>query len=803
MNARHPHCAEPGTIIGMSAPHDSATLHVAGGATYTDDLPEPRGVLHAAVGVSPCAHGTIERLALDAVRAAPGVIAVLTAIDIPGINDVGPIQRDDPILAERVVAFAGQPVFAVAATNVNAARRAVGFADLTIKPLPAILTIDDALAARSYVLPPVHVTRGDPMNAIAAAPHRLRGRFACGGQDHFYLEGQITLAIPRERGGMQIHTSTQHPGEVQHMVARALGLREHDVVVECRRMGGGFGGKETQMSLYACVAALLARKTGRGVKLRLDRDEDMRSTGKRHAFQYTYDVGFDDEGRVLGLDVTLASRCGFSADLSGPVNDRAVFHVDNCYWLPNVAIHSFRCKTNTVSDTAFRGFGGPQGMFAIETILDDIARTLLVDPLDVRKTNLYGKDVRNVAPYGMTVEDNIAPELIADLEVRSRYRERRQAIAAWNRDSPTIKRGIALTPVKFGISFTATHYNQAGALVHIYKDGTVLLNHGGTEMGQGLFIKVQQVVAHALGVPLPAVRATASDTSKVPNASPTAASSGSDINGMAAREAAQTLRERLAAFAAGKFGCAPGDVAFSDGVVRAGAQRMPFAELVDAAYHARIPLSATGFYATPKIHYDRATLSGRPFFYFAYGAAVSEVAIDTLTGEHRLCAVDILHDVGASLNPAIDRGQIEGGFIQGWGWLTMEELCWNADGTLTTHAPSTYKIPTARDAPWRFDIAFFGAPNREETIHRSKAVGEPPLMLALSGFHALRDAIASVADYRLAPALSAPATPERVLTAVDEIRDRLVAGATGYRQSSRHENEAMVPSEAGATRRTR
>ena len=771
MNAPHPPWDET-AVVGTPAPHDSAALHVAGAAAYTDDLPEPRGTLHAAIGVSACAHGQLLRLGLDRVRTAPGVVAVLTAADIPGINDIGPIQRDDPILAADIVQFAGQPVFAVAADSVNAARRAAQLADMEISPLPPILTIDGALAAQSYVLPPVHVTRGDPAGAIATAPHRLRGAFACGGQDHFYLEGQVSLAIPREQGGMHVFVSTQHPGEVQHMVARALGGADHDVVVECRRMGGGFGGKETQMSQFACIAALLARRTGRAVKLRLDRDDDMRSTGKRHAFEYAYEAGFDDRGRILGLDVTLASRCGFSADLSGPVNDRAVFHLDNCYWLPNVANHSYRCRTNTVSDTAFRGFGGPQGMFAIETIQDEIARALALDPLDVRKANLYGTDTRNVTPYGMTVEDNIAPELIDTLEARARYRERREAIASWNRESPIVKRGIALTPVKFGISFTATHYNQAGALVHVYQDGTVLLNHGGTEMGQGLFVKVQQVVAQELGVRLSTVRVSASDTSKVPNASPTAASSGSDINGMAARAAAQTLRERLAGFAARRFGCTSADIAFAGGIVRAGENAITFAELVDAAYHARIPLSATGFYATPKIHYDRETLSGRPFFYFAYGAAVSEVAIDTLTGEHRLLAVDILHDAGASLNPAIDRGQIEGGFLQGWGWLTCEELFFADDGTLATHAPSTYKIPTAHDVPWRFDVAFHDAPNREQTIYRSKAVGEPPLMLALSGFHALRDAIASIADYRHAPALSAPATPERILGAIDGIRSR-------------------------------
>jgi xanthine dehydrogenase large subunit len=771
MNAPHPPWESVRGAVGVPAPHDSAALHVAGEAHYTDDLPEPRGTLYAALGLSPHAHGSIERLDLDAVRNAPGVVAVVTAADF-AVNDVGPIEADDPIFADRIVQFAGQPVFGVAATSVGAARRAAKLARLDMAPLPAILTIDDALAAQSYVLPPVHVTRGNPADALTRAPHRLTGRAASGGQDHFYLEGQVALAVPREHDGMQLFVSTQHPGEVQMLVARALALRVNDVVVECRRMGGAFGGKETQMSLFACVAALLARRTGRAVKLRLDRDDDMRATGKRHAFEYHYEAGFDDAGRILALDLTLASRCGFSADLSGPVNDRAAFHADNAYWLPNVAIHSYRCRTNTVSDTAFRGFGGPQGMFAIETVIDDIARTLELDPLDVRKANLYGTSDRNVTPYGMSVDDNIAPALIDALEARAGYRARRRAIAQWNRESPVIKRGIALTPVKFGISFTATHYNQAGALIHVYRDGSVLLNHGGTEMGQGLFIKVQQVVAHELGVPLDSVRVSASDTSKVPNASPTAASSGSDMNGMAARAAARKLRERLAAFAASESGVAVEHVQFAGGVVVAGSEQTTFAELVDKAYHARIPLSATGFYATPKIHYDRRTLSGRPFYYFAYGAAVSEVAIDTLTGEHRLCAVDILHDVGVSLNPAIDRGQIEGGFIQGYGWLTMEELCWNARGELTTHAPSTYKIPTSRDVPTHFDIALFGEPNREETIHRSKAVGEPPLMLALSAYHALRDAIASVAGHRLVPRLDAPATPERVLAAIDDVLTR-------------------------------
>ena len=763
---------EPTTIAGAPAPHDSAELHVAGAARYTDDLPEPRGTLHIALGVSPIAHGRIRELDLTAVRAAPGVVDVITAADIPGVNDVGPIAHDDPILASDIVEYAGQPVFAVAANDVVAARRAARLARFDIEPLPAILTIDEALAAQSWVLPPVHVVRGDAAAALARAPRRLQGCVRSGGQDHFYLEGQIAVAVPREHGGMQIFTSTQHPGEVQHMVAHALGIAAHDVVVECRRMGGGFGGKETQMSLFACVAALFARRTGRAAKLRLDRDDDMRSTGKRHAFSYTYDVGFDDEGRILGLDLVLASRCGFSADLSGPVNDRAVFHADNAYWLPDVALHSYRCKTNTVSDTAFRGFGGPQGMFAIEQVQDEVARALGRDPLDVRIANFYGTTTRNVTPFGMTIDDNIAPEIVAQLERSSGYRARRAEIARWNAASPVIKRGIALTPVKFGISFTATHYNQAGALLHLYNDGTLLLNHGGTEMGQGLFTKVAQVVAQELSVPLATVRVSASDTSKVPNASPTAASSGSDLNGMAARNAARTLRERLVAFAARKFDCDPEIVEFRDGVVVAGARTLPFAELARMAYMARVPLSATGFYATPKIHYDRKTLSGKPFFYYAYGAAVAEAAIDTLTGEHRLLAVDILHDVGTSLNPALDRGQIEGGFVQGWGWLAQEELWWNDRGELKTHAPSTYKIPTAHDVPARFRVEFFGRPNREDTIHRSKAVGEPPLMLALAGFHALRDAVASVADYALSPRLDAPATDECILAAVNEIRRR-------------------------------
>jgi len=765
------------TLIGATLPHDSAHLHVAGEAQYIDDIVEPHGTLHAALGKSAKAHARILGIDLVAVRASPGVVAAVTGAEIPGVNDVGPVIHDEPILADTLVQYIGQPIFAVAATSVNAARRAALRAKIEYAELPARFTIDEALEAQSFVLPTERMARGDAGAAIRGAPHRLSGRFRCGGQDHFYLEGQISLAIPREDGGMLVHCSTQHPGEIQLQVARALGIAAHRVGVECRRMGGAFGGKETQAALYACVAAILARRTGRAVKMRVDRDDDMLQTGKRHAFRYDYEVGFDADGRIRGLDLVLASRCGFSADLSGPVNDRAMFHVDNCYFLENLALTSYRCKTNTVSDTAFRGFGGPQGMFAIEYILEEIARHLALDPLDVRRVNLYGDAPRDETPYRMKVEDNVMPALSALLAERSHYRERRAEIAAWNRESPILKRGIALTPVKFGISFTATHYNQAGALVNLYTDGTVLLNHGGTEMGQGLYTKVAQVVAHELGVTLDRVRVTAADTTKVPNASATAASSGSDMNGMAAQEAARTLKERLAALAAAHFGVAASEVSFAGNLVRAGTHELPLSELTVIAHRARVSLSATGFYATPRIHYDRKSFTGRPFFYFAYGAAVSEVVIDTLTGENRILAVDVLHDVGASLNPALDRGQLEGGFLQGVGWLTMEELWWNERGELGTHSPSTYKIPACRDWPERFNFEWFGEPNREPTIHRSKAIGEPPLMLALSVFHALRGAVASVADYRLSPKLDAPATNEAILFAVEDLARRAARDA--------------------------
>jgi xanthine dehydrogenase large subunit len=749
-----------------SHPHDSAALHVAGTARYADDLPEPADMLHLAFGQSSEAHARIVSVDLSAVRAAEGVVAVFTAADIPGANDVSPVAGDDRLLADGVVIHIGQPIFLVAANSQIAARKAARLGRIVYEPLPPLITIADAQAAGSLIEPTQRMARGDAAAALATAPHIVRGGFEMGGQDHFYLEGQVAVATPGEDGQIHVVSSSQHPSEVQHLVAHMLRRSSADVTVEVRRMGGAFGGKETQAALFAAAAALAADTTGRPAKFRCDRDDDMVMTGKRHEFTVGYDVGFDDDGRILALCLRLASRCGATVDLSPAINDRAMFHADNCYFLPDVEIVSERLKTNTVSATAFRGFGGPQGMMAIERILNDVALHLGRDPLDVRIANLYAPG-RDVTPYGMTVTDNIAPEMIARLRADSRYDARRQAIAAFNAGNPVLKKGIALTPVKFGISFTTTHLNQAGALVHVYADGSIQINHGGTEMGQGLYIKVAQVVADVFAVPVEQVRITATRTDKVPNTSATAASSGADLNGMAAYNAATAIRDRLTGFLSRIYGCAGEAVRFADGIVTAGAERMTFGELCRKAHFGRISLSSTGYYATPDIAYDRDTHKGRPFYYFAYGAAIAEVAIDTLTGEHKVLAVDILHDVGRSLNPAIDIGQIEGGFIQGQGWLTTEELVFDAKGRLLTHSPATYKIPTASDRPRHFTIALWDGENVEPTIHRSKAVGEPPFMLAIAVFSALTEAVAATdPDARAVPPLNAPATPEAILRAI-------------------------------------
>ncbi len=766
-----------GARVGISRPHESAHLHVAGAAPYVDDIPELAGTLHAALGLSPVAHGRLTAMHLDRIRALPGVVAVLAAADFPGPNDCGPVIHDDPILAEGEVRYVGQPVFVVVATTRDAARRAAAQAKavLEVEPLPAIFTPEAAHRAGAYVLPPMHLARGDARAAIDAAPRKLHGRFDVGGQEQFYLEGQISYAIPQENDGLLIHCSTQHPSEMQHLVAHALGLQSHHVHVVCRRMGGGFGGKESQSALFACVAALAAQKLRQPVKLRVDRDDDFLITGRRHCFWYEYEAGYDDAGRVLGVELTMVSRAGHSADLSGPVMTRAICHFDNAYFLPDVAIHGYSGRTNTQSNTAFRGFGGPQGAIAIENILDTIARELGKDALDVRRVNFYGIGERDITPYGQKVEDNIIEALTTRLEADSDYRARRDAVAAFNATSPVLKRGLALTPLKFGISFNLVHLNQAGALVHVYGDGSILVNHGGTEMGQGLNTKVAQVVAHELGVDFDAVRVTATDTQKVANTSATAASTGSDLNGKAAEDAARQIRERLGAFASSHYGGAADGVVFANGEVEVGPadarRRLGFSELISAAYMARVQLWSDGFYATPGLHWDKDKVQGKPFYYFAYGAAVSEVVVDTLTGEWKLLRADILHDAGRSLNPAVDIGQVEGAFIQGMGWLTMEELVWHPQtGLLTTHAPSTYKIPTANDCPPVFNVRLYEADNPAATIHRSKATGEPPLLLPFSVFYAIRDAVSAAGGHRRDPPLSAPATSESILRAITTVQ---------------------------------
>jgi xanthine dehydrogenase large subunit len=760
--------------VGQSEQHDSAHMHVTGTAVYTDDVLEPEGCLHAYVLKSPFAHAKIKKIDISKCNG-PGVHCVMVASDIPGINDAAPVFDGDPIFAEDEVFYAGQSVLGVAAETIEIAYKAAHRAVIEYEELPSILNVDEAIKQKSFVGEPYVMKRGDSINALKNAKNKISGEFEIGGQDHFYLEGQIALATPLENNEFHCWSSTQHPSEVQHLIAKMLGLSDHAVTVEVRRMGGGFGGKESQASLIACIASALAWKSGKPVKYRLDRDDDMIMTGKRHDFKISYEVGFDDNGQINAIEVTHAVNCGMSADLSNAIADRAMFHNDNVYFLENATITSYRCKTNKVSNTAFRGFGGPQGMLAIEYIIDEVARTLKLEPQKVRKINLYDPmgalEKRCMTHYFMKVEDNITDKIFEQLEKSSAYHKRVNEIRNFNDTSKVLKKGISLTPVKFGISFTLTVLNQAGALVHIYKDGSVQLNHGGTEMGQGLHTKICQVVAEEFQIDLDRVRITATNTSKVPNTSATAASSGADLNGKAAQAAARTIKNRLIEFASEHFKTSKSKINFKAGDVHINKKVLSFRELIELAYSNRISLSSTGYYKTPKINWDRAKAKGRPFFYFSYGAAVSEVIIDTLTGEHKILRCDILHDVGRSLNPAIDIGQIEGGYVQGAGWLTSEELWWDENGILKTHAPSTYKIPTGRDIPSDFRVELFKGDNKEDTIYKSKAVGEPPLMLANSVFLAIRDAIASVDDYKTVPKLNAPATPEEVLKSVMHIKE--------------------------------
>ena len=755
--------------VGKTLAHDSAVRHVRGTAAYIDDIPEPIGTLHLAPGYSSSTRGTIRAMDLSAVEAAPGVVRVLTAQDIKGANDCSPSTGDDPILSAGEIRFHGDVVFAVVARTRDAARRAARLAQFEVDEQPARISVADGRRAQAQVLSPYEFLRGDPAAILADRSDTLSGRLRIGGQEHFYLEGQVALAIPGESGEMRVMTSTQHPSEVQHLVAHMLGVPNAAVVCECRRMGGAFGGKESQAAQWACLAALAASLTGQAAKMRLDRDDDMIMTGKRHDFEVNYQCAVTADGRLEAVSVEFDGRCGCSADLSLGVNDRTMFHADNAYFYPAARIHSRRVRTDTVSNTAFRGFGGPQGMLFAEQMMDAIAITRGLDPLTVRKRNLYGRG-RDITPYGMQVRDNIAPQLIRELERSSEYAKRRKAIARFNRGNRFLRKGIALTPIKFGIAFTLKHLNQAGALVNVFTDGSVQVNHGGTEMGQGLYIKVAQVVAQEFGIATERVHITATRTDKVPNATPTAASSGSDLNGMAAQRAAATIRARLAALAARIHQVPATDVAFAGGQVRIGQTSMAFEELTQLAFTERVSLSSTGYFATPKITWERETAAGRPFLYFAYGAACAEVTIDTLTGEMRVNRVDVLHDVGRSMNPAIDMGQIEGGFVQGMGWLTTEELFYDPRGRLQSHAPSTYKIPTCSDVPDDFRVALWESRgNREATIHRSKAVGEPPVMLATAVFSAITHAIASLAPGQV-PNLDAPATPESILRAVNAIR---------------------------------
>jgi xanthine dehydrogenase large subunit len=760
--------------VGRSKKHESADKQVAGEAIYVDDRPSLRGELHAAVGQSTMAHANIISMDLSAVKAAEGVVAVITVEDVPGHTDIGPVFPGDPVLAIGKVEFIGQPLFAVAATSFDLARKAVKLAKIEYQELEAVLTVKDALAKQNFVRPPFTMKRGDSESAIAAAEHQLSGEIVVGGQEHMYLEGQVSTAEPTEDGGMNIFTSSQHPSEVQKLVAEVLDIPLNKVLVDMRRMGGGFGGKETQAAPWACIAALLANVTKRPVKFKLARMDDMVMTGKRHPFENNYTVGFDNEGQIKGINIEVNGNCGYSPDLSDAIVDRAMFHCDNAYFLDQASVTGNRCKLNTVSHTAYRGFGGPQGMMAIEMVMDDIARHLGKDPLDIRKVNLYGGEGRNVTHYHQEVEHNNLSEVIELLEESSDYQARRKAINEFNANNAILKKGIALTPVKFGISFTVQHLNQAGALVHVYTDGTIHLSHGGSEMGQGLNTKVAQIVAEEFQVDVDTVAISSARTDKVPNSSPTAASSGTDLNGKAAEAAAKTIKQRLIDFACEKYQVTAQQVKFENSHIIVGELTFSFAEFSQLAYMGRVSLSSTGFYKTPKIHFDRATGKGRPFFYYATGASVSEVLIDTLTGEYKTLRTDILQDVGHSINPAIDIGQIEGAFIQGMGWLTTEELVWNEQGRLLSNNPATYKIPAINDAPKDFRVDLMpDAPNREHTIYNSKAVGEPPFMLGISVWSALKDAISSIADHKYSPELDTPATPERVLWAVEAIKAKL------------------------------
>ncbi|WP_028022668.1 xanthine dehydrogenase molybdopterin binding subunit [Enterovibrio calviensis] len=778
------------TGVGKSVKHESAEKQVSGEAIYIDDRGEFPNQLHVYALMSPHAHANITKLDVSPCYHVAGVRSVMTSKDVPGELDIGPILPGDPMLADGKVVYVGQPVIAVAADSLENARKGAEAAIVEYELLPAALNVEEALAQELFVTDSHTQKRGDSTTAIANAPHVLEGSLHIGGQEHFYLETQVSSVVPTEDGGVIVYCSTQNPTEVQKLVAAVLAVPMHKVLIDMRRMGGGFGGKETQAAGPACIAAVFAAQTGQPVKFRLPRREDMMMTGKRHPFFNQYKVGFDDQGVIQGIDIVVSGNAGHSPDLSRSIVDRAMFHSDNAYYLNNATVTGHCVKTNTASNTAYRGFGGPQGMMTIEHVMDSIAYHLNKDPLEIRKANYYvnndnnmngnetsnghgTSDGRDETHYYQKVEDNFIHEMTSDLELSCDYQARREAIAEFNANSPILKKGISLTPVKFGISFTATFLNQAGALVTVYTDGSISLNHGGTEMGQGLNTKVAQIVAETFNVDVSTIQVTATNTEKVPNTSPTAASSGTDLNGKAAQNAALTIKERMVSFASTHFDVAPEEVVFSNGIVSMGdKQAMTFADFTELCWFNQISLAASGFYRTPKIFYDHENARGRPFYYFAFGVSCSEVIIDTLTGEYKVLRADILHDVGASLNPAIDIGQVEGGFIQGMGWLTTEELVWNDKGQLMTSGPASYKIPAVADTPEIFNTHLVeNRTNAEDTVFHSKAVGEPPFMLAISVWSAIRDAVASVADEGEIPHLPAPATPEQVYNAIKKARN--------------------------------
>ena len=761
--------------VNAPLPHDAAQLHVSGAARYIDDIPTPDNCLHLCFGTATVARGSISHLDLSAVFTADGVIDVIVAKDLKFANDVSPSIHDEPLLSDGHVNYVGQPIFLVIAKSHLQARKATKYAKIVYAAETPILTIDDALNANSrFEDGPRIWSRGDIKHGFEVASTLIEGSFEIGAQEHFYLEGQAALALPQEDNEMVVHSSTQHPTEVQHKVAEALGEPFHNVRVEVRRMGGGFGGKESQGNALAVACAVAAQRTNRPCKMRYDRDDDMIITGKRHDFRIKYRAAVDKDHQIIALDLIHYARCGWAQDLSLPVADRAMLHADNAYFLPNVRIESHRLKTNTQSATAFRGFGGPQGVLGMERIMDHLAHKLDIDATHLRQKNYYGSAVSgeyHTTHYHMPVRDFNLQSMTAKLLADCSFENRKHAIQTWNTDNQIIKRGIAFSTVKFGISFTLSHLNQAGALVHVYSDGSIRINHGGTEMGQGLFQKMAQVAAHEFGVSINAVKITATDTAKVPNTSATAASSGSDLNGMAIKLACETIKTRMAELLASQYNMQPNVVIFQNNEVHIGRRVMSFGDATKACYEQRVSLSATGFYKTPELNWDRIKGVGQPFYYFAYGAAVSEVAIDTLTGEYRILRTDILHDAGNSLNPAIDIGQVEGGFVQGAGWLTTEELVWDASGRLRTHAPSTYKIPAMSDRPREFNVSLWDRGNLKPTIYRSKAVGEPPFMLGISVWLALSNAISQCGPSY--PHLDAPATPEQVLAAIERAKHGL------------------------------